>query len=149
VYVGRARAQMGAFVKQRYRRRKETEFVDSDFAEALYGNKSEHFSSNRQAQRKAEQFCRQVQRALNLALADASSDESIWGLFVEDVSPAPDCGHLLVHVLVPAGYPIADAIAALRRDAPRLRSEVAMAITRKRAPELAFVPFLADGGGDV
>jgi len=62
---------MGAFVKQRCRRRKETEFVDSDFAEALYGNKSEDFPSNRQAQRKAQQFCRQVQRALNLALADS------------------------------------------------------------------------------
>jgi ribosome-binding factor A len=140
---------MGAFVKQRYRRRKETEYVDSDFAEALYGNKSENFSSTRQAQRKAQQFCRQVQRALNLALADSSSDESIAGLFVEEVSPGPDCGHLLVHVLVPTGHSIADAIAALRRDTPRLRSEVAMAITRKRAPELAFVPVFADGGGTV
>ena len=135
-------------MKQRYRRRRETEFVDSDFAEALYENKSD-YSSNRQAIRKAQQFCRQVQRALNLALADSSSDESIAGLFVEEVSPGPDCGHLLVHVLVPTGHSIADAIAALRRDTPRLRSEVAMAITRKRAPELAFVPVFADGGGDV
>ena len=136
-------------MKQRYRRRKETEYVDSDFAEALYGNKSENFSSTRQAQRKAQQFCRQVQRALNVALADSSSDESITGLFVEEVSPGPDCGHLLVHVLVPTGHSIADAIAALHRDTPRLRSEVAMAITRKRAPELAFVPVFTDGGGNV
>jgi len=136
-------------VKQRYRRRKETEFADSDFAEALYGNKSEDFSSSRQAQRKAQQFCRQVQRALNLALQDSSSDESISGLFIEDVFPAPDCGHLLVHVLVPTGHPIADAMSAFRRHTPRLRSEVAMAIPRKRAPELAFIPFPADGGGDV
>src|SRR5215471_20268799 len=34
----RACARSGDFVKQRYRRRKEMEFVDSDFAEALYGN---------------------------------------------------------------------------------------------------------------
>lgn len=136
-------------MKQRYRRRKETEFVDSDFAEALSENRDEDSSSNRQAQRKARQFCRQVQRALNLALADCGSDASIAEIFVDDVSPAPDCGHLLVHVLVPAGHSIADALAALRRDTPRLRSEVAMAISRKRAPELAFVPAFADGGSDV
>ncbi|MGO8788633.1 MAG: ribosome-binding factor A [Terriglobia bacterium] len=135
-------------MKQRYSRRKETEFVDSDFAEALYGNKSENSSSSRQAQRKAQQFCRQVQRALNLALAESSSDESLASLFVEGVSPAPDCGRLLVHVLVPTGYAIAEAIGTLRRNAPRLRSEVAMAITRKRAPELMFVPAIVEGGSD-
>jgi ribosome-binding factor A len=135
-------------VKQRYRRRKETEFVDSDFAQALYGNESEKFSSHRQAERKAQQFCRQVQRALNLALAESGSDESLASLFVEEVSPAPDCGRLLVHVLVPTGYAIAEAMATLRWNAPRLRSEVAMAITRKRAPELAFVPAVVEGGSD-
>ena len=31
-------------------------------------------------------------------------------------------------------------------DAPRLRSEVALAIARKRAPELSFVPVLLEGG---
>jgi ribosome-binding factor A len=135
-------------VKQRYRRRKETDFVDPDFAEALNETKSENLSSRRQAQRKAQQFCRQVQRALNLALADSGADDSLGGLFVEDVSHVPGCGQLLVHVLIPAGHPVADAISALRQNAPRLRSEVAMAITRKRAPELLFIPVVADGGND-
>ena len=150
MYVGEERvcAQKGAFVKQRYRRRKETEFIDSDFAEALYGKESENFSSTRQAHRKAQQFCRQVQRALNLALADCTSTESLAGLYVEEVSPAPDCGHLLVHVLVPSGHGVADVIGALRRDAPRLRREVAMAIARKRAPELSFIPGLGERGSD-
>ena len=80
---------MGVFVKKHYSRRKETEFVDSDFAEALSGHKSENSSSSRQAQRKAQQFCRQVQRALNLALAESGSDENLASLFVEEVSPAP------------------------------------------------------------
>ena len=97
--------QEGAFVKYRYRSRKKTEFVDPDFAEALHGTRSEKLSSGRQAQRKAQQFCRQVQQALNLALAEASADENISGLFVEDVFPGPDCGHLLVHVLIPDGLP--------------------------------------------
>jgi len=69
-------------------------------------------------------------------------------LFVEDVSPAPGCGHLLVHVVVPADRPISEALGALRRDAPRLRMEVAAAITRKRAPELSFVPACPQGGDD-
>jgi ribosome-binding factor A len=105
-------------------------------------------SSGRQAERKARQFCRQVQRALNLALADRRADDGVEDLFVADVSPAPDCGHLLVHVVIPAGQSVKDVLGALRRDAPRLRSEVAMAITRKRAPELSFAPAFPDGGED-
>jgi ribosome-binding factor A len=89
-----------------------------------------------------------VQRALNLALADRNADDGMNDLFIEDVSPAPDCGHLLVHVAIPADRPVADALSALGRDAPRLRSEVAMAITRKRAPELSFVPAFPDGSDD-
>ena len=88
-----------------------------------------------------EKFCRQVQ-------PDRHSDDGMIDLFVEDVLPAPDCGHLLVHVVIPVDRPVADALSALRRDAPRLRSEVAMAITRKRAPELSFVPAFPDGGDD-
>lgn len=141
----RACVRKGSIVKYR---RKEKEFVDPDFADALSGTRSENPSASRQAERKAQQFCRQVQRALNLALEDSSADESLGGLFVEEVSPAPHCGHLLVHVLVPAGRVVADAISALRRDTPRLRSEVAMTISRKRAPELLFVPVFTDGGAD-
>jgi ribosome-binding factor A len=121
---------------------------DPDFAEALSGDESQRLSSERQAQRKAQQFCRQVQRALNLALEGRSADEGIAGLFVEEVSPAPDCGRLLVHVVIPEGRPVSDSLAALKREAPRLRSEVAATITRKRAPELLFVPVLPVGGDD-
>ena len=91
--------------------------------------------------RKTRQFCRQVQRVLNLALVAQD-------LFVEDVSPAPHCGHLLVHVAIPADRAIAEALGALQRDAGRLRTEVAAAIARKRAPELSFVPAFPDAGED-
>jgi ribosome-binding factor A len=120
--------------------------MDSDFVEGIYEGGSDNRSSNRQAERKAQQLCRQVQRALNLAFAHGQVGDDVDGLFVEGVLPAPDCGRLLVHVLVPANYSVADAISALRRDAPRLRSEVATAISRKRAPELFFVPAVPDGG---
>jgi len=133
-------------LKQYKRRSKESQFIDPDFAEALCESESSGRSTDRQSQRKAQQFCRQVQRALNLALANPNGSDDLNGLFVEDVSPAPDCGRLLVHVIIPAGSPVADAIGALRRDTPRLRSEVAMAITRKRAPELSFVPAYPEGG---
>lgn len=120
--------------------------MDADFAEFLYGEKDNHRSSSQQAQRKAQQFCRQVQRALNLALADAGVADMACDLFVDEVSPGPDCGHLLVHVVVQDGFSVPDAMSALRRDARRLRSEVAMAIARKRAPELTFIPAWLEGG---
>jgi ribosome-binding factor A len=110
-----------------------------------WASASDRLSSGRQVERKARQFCRQVQRALNLALADRHTD-GLNGLFVENVSPVPDCGHLLVQVIIPADRSVNEALSALPRDAPRLRSEVAMAITRKRAPELSFVPAFPDGG---
>jgi ribosome-binding factor A len=132
-------------LKQHYRRSKESQLVDTDFAEALYGGESNSRSAARQAQRKARQFCRQVQRALNLALENRDAVLGIGSVYVEEVCPAPDCGRVLVYVVVPDGLPVADALGALRRDAPRLRSEVAAAITRKRAPELSFVPVIPDG----
>ena len=133
-------------MKEHKRRFRESELVDDpDFAEALTGGGAQRLSSERQVQRRTRQFCRQVQRALNLALEDRSVGEGINGLFVEDVSPAPGCGRLLVHVAIPEGRPVRDAMAALQRETPRLRSEVAMAITRKRAPELSFAPAFPDG----
>jgi ribosome-binding factor A len=125
---------------------KESLFIDSDFVEALNENDSGRASSRRQVERKTRQFCRQVQRAMNFALADRKLGDGIDGLFVEDVSPAPDCGRLLVRILVPGSVPVNDVMIALGRETPRLRSEVAAAITRKRAPELCFVPAW-DGGG--
>jgi ribosome-binding factor A len=116
------------------RKNRDYQFEDSDFAEALS-------DSGRQQERKTQQLCRQVQRSLNAALG-------MRGLFVEEVSPAPDCGHLLVRVLIPEGLPVAETMMALRREAPRLRGEVASSITRKRAPALSFVPAFDQGGSD-
>jgi len=133
------------FLKEHKNRSRESEFVDAEFAEALYETDSGSRSSDRQAQRKARQLCRQVERALNLAFADRNGEDALGGLFVDEVSPAPDCGRLLVHVVIPADRPSADVISALRSESPRLRSEVAAAITRKRAPELLFIPASPEG----
>lgn len=135
-------------MKRKNRRGKVAEFADADFAEILSEERNGNRSHNHQAQRKTQQFCRQVQRALNLALADSSVAGIGCDLFVDEVSPGPDCGHLLVHIVVQDGYSVVDAMSALRSDASRLRSEVAMAIARKRAPELSFVPVGMQGGDD-
>ncbi len=134
-------------MKQNRRDSKESHFVDPDFLEALEDNDPGNESSRRQVERKTHQFCRQVQRALNVAFADRPS-ELFDGLFVEEVSPAPDCGRLMVRVLVPEGLSIVGVMMALSQESPRLRSEVASAITRKRAPELCFVPVCSEGAGD-
>jgi len=121
---------------------------DPDFAGALCGGEPQRPSSGRQALHKTQQLCRQVQRALNLALAGPTAGEGLTGLFVEEVAPAPDCGHLLVFVALPEARSGSEALAALRRAAPSLRAEVASSITRKRAPELFFVPACPLGGDD-
>ena len=130
-------------MKHRNHRRGSTAPVDIEFARAL-ADSGVSSSQERQAQRKARQLCRQVQRALNMAFADRSAE----ALYVEDVTPAPDCGHLLVHVVVPAGRSVGDVLAGLREDVPRLRAEVAAAIARKRTPELSFIPAMPTGAGD-
>jgi|SRR5579884_1519625 len=144
----RVRANRELCLKRKNRQGKVAEFVDADFAEILYGERNSNRSDNRKVQRKTQQFCRQVQQALNLALAGSSVAGIDCDLFVDEVSPGPDCGHLVVHVVVQHGYSIIDAMNALRADTSRLRSEVAMAIARKRAPELSFVPVSVQGGDD-
>ncbi len=133
-------------MKWQKRRNRAAESVDPEFAEALLGNSPERSSTDRKVLRKTQQFCRQVQRALNLALASGDSQMQGCEIFVDEVSPAPDCGHLLAHIVVSGSCPISEAMAWLRENRPWLRTEVAMSIARKRAPELAFVPALMAGG---
>ena len=91
---------------------------------------------------KARQLCRQVERALNLALLQCG-DPAIQDLMVLSVTPAPDVGRLLVVVRAcdTERTQAADPGEHLRRleaVTGRLRSEVASVITRKRTPELIF-----------
>ena len=112
---------------------------DREFRAALeQEDAGRHRSRQRHREHKTLQLCRQVQRALNLALADLP--DALGAVFASDVVPAPDCGHLLVYVDMPADRALADVLSELRALTPRLRAEVARSITRKRAPELSFVP---------
>jgi hypothetical protein len=94
---------------------------------------------------KTRQLCHQVQRALNAALAAKCASAVLDAVFVSDVLPAPGCGHLLAHVLIPNGRSTGEVLVELRARTRWLRAEVARSISRKRAPELSFVPGTLEG----
>jgi ribosome-binding factor A len=91
--------------------------------------------------RKALQLCHQVAETLEEVLAECG-DGLLQALRVIDVEPAPDASRLLVTVAID-GLP-QEAIDLgvvhkhLAHASGHLRSEVATAITRKRAPVLVY-----------
>lgn len=91
--------------------------------------------ANRRPDRKTMQLCKQVQRALSFALPE-TGNELLLDAYVEEVQPGPDASRLLVSVRG-HGDPLA-LITALNEHVGQLRSSVAEAITRRKAPELAF-----------
>ncbi len=100
---------------------------------------------------KARQLCRQVLEILDSLLAGHSNDDVLNDLAVVAVDPAPDSAHLLVTVTPrPADKPLdpAEILASLDRAAGWLRSEVASAITRKRAPLLSYRVVEIRGSGN-
>jgi len=102
---------------------------------------------------KTAQLCRQVFRAVSLALGECA-DDVLRELVVHDVEPAPDASRLLVRVGFSAAVAadvtgVADVLGRLGQASGFLRREVATAITRKRAPELLFTFAAGDGGGEV
>ena len=92
--------------------------------------------------RKAFQLCRQVADTLHLVLTNNDPDLEI--LSVVDVVPAPDARRMLVLISVDsAGEPmsasdIESTMAVLQSHVPRLRSEIARSINRKKTPNLIF-----------
>ena len=98
-------------------------------------------SRRRQQDNKLGQMCRQVQRTISLSLSGECHDEVLNELCVHSVIPAPDAGRLLVQVYFPnprAAVSLVDLLRRLEDVTAWLRREVARAIVRKRAPELAF-----------
>jgi ribosome-binding factor A len=94
--------------------------------------------NHRREHLKTAQLCAQVAEALSLALG-AIEDDVILGLDVLEVVPAPDGTRLAVRLAV-SGEHEADMVhERLERFAGRLRSEVAGAIHRKKAPALFYL----------
>jgi ribosome-binding factor A len=91
--------------------------------------------------RKARQLCSQVAETLSYVFAEQHGDDVLQSLSVLDVEPAPDASRLLVTVW--AQLPSEDVspervMESLTRASGRLRTEVASAITRRRAPTLVY-----------
>jgi ribosome-binding factor A len=123
-----------------------SELLDSEFETALEESEHQSRDRGRRVEQKTQQLCRQVQRALNLALAGQFTDGALDDVFVIEVSAAGGSGRLLAHVVIPSDRLASTVLTELRERAPRLRSIVAGYISRKRAPELSFV--VAPSGSD-
>lgn len=85
--------------------------------------------------RKLEQLCKQVEHALQIAFPTVRVPSDAY---ISSVVPAPNAGRLRVMVGVPANCDHAPVTAELERCRGYLRTEVAQAISRRRAPELVF-----------
>jgi ribosome-binding factor A len=92
------------------------------------------------ANRKALQLSGQVARTLSGLLAE-SEDDVLRDLLVVSVVPAPYASRLLVTVAPSPAAEAAEAaavLARLERVRGRLRTEVAAAVHRRKAPDLTF-----------
>ena len=120
--------------------------VDLDlFEQALHGGDAERSASRRggagAVDRKTLQLCRQVERALAMALAGECDDDVLRELMLDSVEPIGSAAQLLVRVRVPGGVGVsaAEVLARLEAQSNRLRHLVARAVCRKRTPTLNFV----------
>jgi ribosome-binding factor A len=86
-----------------------------------------------------------VQEALTWALGSVGNQRLAY-CSIADVEPLPGGNRLLVKVSVPPNLPVTAIAADLTAAAPGLRTEVAQAVTRRKAPELVFLPVPADLG---
>ena len=103
---------------------------------------------NRKGDRKTQQLCQQVARALNLCLNDCD-DPIVQLMYLVNVIPAPDSSCLMVHVECDnSEYQHADAMMAIRNQTARLQFEISRSINRKRVPNLIFSVSMAGGSID-
>jgi hypothetical protein len=118
------------------------------FEQELTGHRSAEGRAG--ADHKTLQLCRQVERALSLALAGECDDDVLRELYVDGVKPMGSASQLMVRLRVPAAISVIDAIARADARATQLRHIVAQAICRKRVPTLTFICLPAEpaeGGG--
>lgn len=95
------------------------------------------FGAKRRGEHKDLQLCRQAEEALSEALASLR-DDVLEDVVLINVMPAPDASRLEVIVEAPPGALVKEVLDRLEKRAGLFRAEVAEAITRKRAPTLAF-----------
>jgi ribosome-binding factor A len=103
--------------------------------------------TDRKTDRKTLQLCRQVAETLSQVLSGECGDDVLQSLQVVSVQPAPNASQLLVLVspTVIDSVDAATILTHLEAANGRLRSEVAAAIVRRRAPKLMFQVVAAEG----
>ncbi len=81
-----------------------------------------------------------MQRQLNLVFAGEFEDPLLAGLYVEEVHALPGSSNLIIELIPTGDAPVAHErlLARLNAARPRLRSEIAQAINRKRTPWIEF-----------
>ena len=100
-----------------------------------------HHAGSDKPDYKTAALCKQVRRAVALALSGECTDPELQSLIVQDVLPAPNAGRMLVRLIAPhaRGHEaIIDLLQRLERVRGILRAHVAEMIARKRTPELTF-----------
>lgn len=98
-------------------------------------------SSRHRDSRKTHQLCKQVYRTLSYVLAGQFTDPVLQALSIESVEPAPDASRLLATVRLNTSSERVTAqqiMSSLERVRGALRCEVAAAVHRRKAPELAY-----------
>ncbi|WP_425398868.1 hypothetical protein [Aeoliella sp.] len=104
--------------------------------------------------RKAKQLCRQVAETVDQILAGETGDDLLRELRVAQVIPAPDASRLQITVEASPGAKLdhREVDQRLGQVTGFVRSAVAAAITRRKAPALTFVlagpTSLTAGGND-
>ena len=93
----------------------------------------------RRPNRKTLQLCGQVKDALTWVLGSGPDEEALALCYIEAVEPLPGGNRMLVRVATPQDVSLAAATERLAIALPRLRAEVARAITRRKAPELVVL----------
>ena len=91
--------------------------------------------------RKTHQLCRQIEDTLQFVLH--GNDPTLDDLTIVDVVPAPDARRMLVILQLPqesvdSGTELEQIMERLHAHIPRLRSEIAQSIHRRKTPQLAF-----------
>jgi ribosome-binding factor A len=97
---------------------------------------------------KTKQLCRQAAETLDQVLSGETADRRLACLRVVSVQPAPNSSRLLVTVMAVCAnedFCRQKTEERLQASAGRLRTAVAGAITRRKAPTLAFVVLGPDG----
>jgi ribosome-binding factor A len=117
------------------------ELHDDDGTDPREFFKPSRCGTEKRETRKARQLCRQVAETLDQILSGEANDDILRALRVADVIPAPDTSRLLVTLHIdcdPVDFDRPAVEERLAASRGRLRSEVAAAITRRKAPALAF-----------